>query len=82
MCSGALCLIDNSRQTTYGYDVRLEVLGDKGLLSLKNPPVHSVSLYNESGLLNDVAPFSFPERYFFITKKIVVLISFTDHFLL
>merc|ERR1712137_1001173 len=34
--SGALCVIDNSRQTSYGYDVRAEVLGVHGMATILN----------------------------------------------
>ena len=47
--SGALCIIDNSRQTSYGYDVRAEVLGSRGMATLKNPLENTVVLSTEAG---------------------------------
>ena len=34
--SGKLCQINNSRQTVYGYDQRVEVFGSKGMISTTN----------------------------------------------
>jgi myo-inositol 2-dehydrogenase/D-chiro-inositol 1-dehydrogenase len=34
--SGALCQISNSRRAVYGYDQRIEVLGEKGMLRAEN----------------------------------------------
>ncbi|UCF09958.1 MAG: Gfo/Idh/MocA family oxidoreductase, partial [Candidatus Bipolaricaulota bacterium] len=42
--SGALGIIENSRQATYGYDQRLEVLGDKGRVLVGNPLPHTAVL--------------------------------------
>ena len=47
--SGTLCVFDNSRQTTYGYDVRAEVLGVNGMATLKNPSVSEVILSTQTG---------------------------------
>ena len=46
---GALCVIDNSRQTTYGYDTRAEVLGENGMATLKNPHVNMVVVSTQDG---------------------------------
>ncbi len=45
MPSGALCHIDNSRRTAYGYDERIEVFGSKGMVESSRKPVREVSLY-------------------------------------
>ena len=47
--SGALCVIDNSRQTSYGYDVRAEVLGVNGMATLRNPLENQVLLSTAAG---------------------------------
>jgi myo-inositol 2-dehydrogenase/D-chiro-inositol 1-dehydrogenase len=45
MPGGALCHIDNSRRTTYGYDERIEVFGSKGMVQSNRKPTREVSLY-------------------------------------
>jgi myo-inositol 2-dehydrogenase/D-chiro-inositol 1-dehydrogenase len=45
MPSGALCHIDNSRRTTYGYDERIEVFGSEGMVQSLRKPVREVALY-------------------------------------
>ncbi len=47
--SGALGVIDNSRRATYGYDQRIEILGEKGMIRVENPRPHTVTLWNASG---------------------------------
>lgn len=46
---GALGVIDNSRQAVYGYDQRLEVLGDKGRIMVDNPKPHTATLSTVNG---------------------------------
>ena len=43
--NGALCYIDNSRHTGYGYDERVEVFGSQGLVESRRKPVREVTLY-------------------------------------
>jgi myo-inositol 2-dehydrogenase / D-chiro-inositol 1-dehydrogenase len=45
MPNGALCHIDNSRHTGYGYDERIEVFGSKGLVESRRKPTREVALY-------------------------------------
>ena len=45
MPGGALCHIDNSRRTAYGYDERIEVFGSKGMVQSNRKPTREVSLY-------------------------------------
>ena len=45
MGSGALCQIDCSRRTAYGYDERLEVFGSLGMAESRRQRVRNVSLY-------------------------------------
>jgi myo-inositol 2-dehydrogenase/D-chiro-inositol 1-dehydrogenase len=45
MPGGALCHIDNSRRTTYGYDERIEVFGSQGMVQSNRKPTREVSLY-------------------------------------
>jgi len=61
--SGAMCIIDNSRQTSYGYDVRAEILGMNGMATLRNPLETNVLLSTAAGHSTSSAPYSFPERF-------------------
>src|SRR3990167_1726710 len=66
--NGALCVIDNSRQTSYGYDVRMEVLGPKGMATLTNPKQSSVIYSSFHGHSIDTVFFSlflFPSSFAF-----------------
>jgi myo-inositol 2-dehydrogenase/D-chiro-inositol 1-dehydrogenase len=38
LTGGALVVIENSRRAVYGYDQRIEVFGDAGMLAVDNPP--------------------------------------------
>ncbi len=51
--SGALCHIDNSRHTGYGYDERIEVFGNKGLVESRRKPTREVSLYTGAKQIQD-----------------------------
>ena len=61
--NGVVCNIDNSRKCTYGYDQRLEFLGDQGMLSAENEKVHHVSIFNSSGLKSALYKDFFIDRY-------------------
>ncbi|MBE3580647.1 MAG: inositol 2-dehydrogenase [Thermoanaerobacteraceae bacterium] len=61
--NGALGVIDNSRQSLYGYDQRVEVLGSKGCILVGNPPLTHAVLSTEEGFLNDKLQNFFIERY-------------------
>lgn len=43
--SGKQCIINNSRQAVYGYDQRVEALGDKGMAISENKPMNMATLY-------------------------------------
>jgi len=63
LANGALCVIDNSRQTHYGYDQRFEAFGSKGNLAVDNLRPTSVVRSLRDGTFID-SPFpSFVERY-------------------
>jgi myo-inositol 2-dehydrogenase/D-chiro-inositol 1-dehydrogenase len=53
MPSGALCHIDNSRRTTYGYDERIEVFGSEGMVQSNRKPTREVSLYSGTKVISD-----------------------------
>ena len=61
--NGALGVIDNSRQAVYGYDQRLEVLGEKGRVLVENPIPHTAVRSSADG--NHTPPLLpfFLERY-------------------
>ena len=45
MASGALCQINCSRRCAYGYDQRIEMFGEKGMLISANPAVTNLERY-------------------------------------
>jgi myo-inositol 2-dehydrogenase / D-chiro-inositol 1-dehydrogenase len=53
MPGGALCHIDNSRRTAYGYDERIEVFGSAGMVQSKRKPAREVSLYTGTKVISD-----------------------------
>jgi len=42
-------IIENSRQSVYGYDQRLEVFGSEGMIKAENPLKNSNRYFNEEG---------------------------------
>jgi len=61
--SGAIASVDLSRKAIYGYDQRIEVLGDKGMAQAQNRQPTTMVLSNESGIHTDPFCYSFPQRY-------------------
>ena len=53
MKSGALCLIDSSRRTSYGYDERIEVFGSEGLAESERQRPRGVSCYKGDKIVQD-----------------------------
>ena len=53
MPNGALCNIDSSRRTTYGYDERIEVFGSKGMVQSERKPTREVSLYTGTKVISE-----------------------------
>ena len=60
---GALTVIDNSRQASYGYDQRVEVFGSLGVASSQNWPLHSAVTMNANGGTSAPLQNFFIERY-------------------
>jgi len=60
---GALGSIDLSRKAAYGYDQRIEVLGDKGMVQAMNRQPTTMVLSTENGIQTDPYCYSFPQRY-------------------
>ncbi len=61
--SGALAVIDNSRQAVYGYDQRLEVFGSKGCVTADNQRVDNTSFLNADTSTQEKPLWFFLERY-------------------
>lgn len=53
MPSGALCHINNSRRTTYGYDERIEVFGSDGMVQSRLKPTREVSRYSGTKMISE-----------------------------
>jgi myo-inositol 2-dehydrogenase/D-chiro-inositol 1-dehydrogenase len=63
LASGALAVIDCSRQTNYGYDQRFEVFGSKGSIAVDNTTPTTVVASSASGVVADRPHETFVERY-------------------
>jgi myo-inositol 2-dehydrogenase/D-chiro-inositol 1-dehydrogenase len=61
--SGALAVIDNSRQAVYGYDQRIEVFGSAGAAAVSNDTPSSAVLSTADGVLSEKPKYFFLERY-------------------
>ena len=61
--SGALALIDNSRQAVYGYDQRAEVFGSLGCVSIGNDAPSTAVLSTAAGITAEKPLWFFLERY-------------------
>ena len=63
LANGALCSIDNSRQTGYGYDQRFEAFGAQGNLVVDNVRPTTLSTSLEGGVFVEGPESTFVERY-------------------
>ena len=61
--SGKICLINNSRRATYGYDQRVEVHGATGMLKAANKLENLVEIAGETGFTTAPNKHFFLERY-------------------
>jgi myo-inositol 2-dehydrogenase/D-chiro-inositol 1-dehydrogenase len=61
--NGAIGVIDNSRQATYGYDQRIEVFGNEGVVYAENEDITNVSISNGSGTSKRPLKNFFLDRY-------------------
>jgi myo-inositol 2-dehydrogenase / D-chiro-inositol 1-dehydrogenase len=61
--SGLLATTDATRVSEYGYDQRVEVFGEKGMIQVENEKTNTVHLATAEGYLSAVNHFSFPQRY-------------------
>jgi len=55
--------VDVTRKAVYGYDQRLECVGDQGMVQANNHPRTSVVLSQLDGVKHDSGRYSFPTRY-------------------
>lgn len=60
---GPLVSIEATRCSVYGHDLRLEILGEKGLLKLENIPEHSVHIYGKDNIARHPRLPWFAERF-------------------
>lgn len=60
---GAYTLIDNSRQSAYGFDQRVEAFGSLGMAASENPPAHTGVVRAADGTRGEPLPHFFLERY-------------------
>lgn len=61
--NGALGVIDNSRESVYGYDQRVEVFGSKGSIEAANNTQTRTSISTVEGVFTDKPLWFFLERY-------------------
>jgi len=61
--SGKICQISNSRRASYGYDQRIEVHGETGMLRAENILDNSVEIASGAGFKKAPAKLFFLERY-------------------
>ncbi len=61
--NGVLATIDNSRESVYGYDQRVEVFGSKGMITVGNPLTDTVTFSGSRGSRSAALPDFFVERY-------------------
>lgn len=61
--SGAIGTVDNSRKSTFGYDQRVEILGDKGKIAAENRYPNQVVVSGEKCVYSDLPYNFFMQRY-------------------
>ncbi len=73
--TGRMCHINNSRSAVYGYDQRVELLGDQGMLVSENRRAHELRRYTASR-----AAISEPHLYFFVERYREAYVAELDAF--
>lgn len=71
---GKICQISNSRRASYGYDQRIEVHGEKGMLRAENVLENTVEIASSSGFTKA------PAKHFFLERYEVAYRSEMEHF--
>ncbi|CAM9713557.1 unnamed protein product, partial [Sphacelaria rigidula] len=61
--SGAVFTMEMTRCSAYGYDNRIEVMGEAGMLSIGNPRSSGLELYDRRGHTLSPPDYSFPQRF-------------------
>ncbi|HML38271.1 MAG TPA: inositol 2-dehydrogenase [Bacillota bacterium] len=61
--NGAICVIDNSRKSAYGYDQRVEAFGSKGKVEITNDHPSTAVWSTEAGVCSEKPMYFFLERY-------------------
>lgn len=61
--SGVVCTMDLSRSAKYGYDQRIEVTGEHGMIQVQNLSKTATVQSTEIGIMADTLQRSFPERF-------------------
>lgn len=61
--NGSMAMIENCRRSVYGYDQRVEVLGDKGAIDVGNEQTTTLNYHRAEGISKDNSPYFFLERY-------------------
>lgn len=61
--NGALAVIENCRRSVYGYDQRIEVLGENGLITVDNAQSSTLTFHKATGISTENPPYFFLERY-------------------
>ncbi len=61
--AGVICQISNSRRASYGYDQRVEVHGERGMLQAGNWPATTLTRWQADGVRAAKPPHFFLERY-------------------
>ncbi|QIE43350.1 inositol 2-dehydrogenase [Meridianimarinicoccus aquatilis] len=73
--SGKICIINNSRRATYGYDQRVEVHGAAGMLRAANHLEHTVERAGADGFT------SAPNKHFFLERYEAAYLAEMEAFL-
>lgn len=60
---GTYAVIDNSRKAVYGYDQRIEIFGDNGMLLVDNNLYNRNTVYDAAGIHQALPLNNFTERY-------------------
>ncbi len=60
---GTYAVIDNSRKAVYGYDQRLEIFGDAGMILVENNLYNQNVIYDANGIHSALPLNNFTERY-------------------
>jgi myo-inositol 2-dehydrogenase/D-chiro-inositol 1-dehydrogenase len=74
--SGRMCHINNSRSAVYGYDQRVELLGDKGMLVSDNRRPHELKRFGAHKTRAGT-----PYQYFFVERYAEAFVAELDAFL-